>query len=96
MTKSEEKYKSLGTEEKIAENVKKIKGLFKDVSKEKRQFVNGLVYQFAVCTVTLERLVDEINEGEILENFEQGSQKFKRESPAVKSYNATVKSFTML
>ena len=96
MTKSEEKYKSLGTEEKIAENVKKIKGLFKDVSKEKRQFVNGLVYQFAVCNVTLERLVDEINEGEILENFEQGSQKFKRESPAVKSYNATVKSFTML
>lgn len=32
MTKSEEKYKSLGTEEKIAENVKKIKGLFKDVT----------------------------------------------------------------
>lgn len=31
-----------------------------------------------------------------MENFEQGSQKFKRESPAVKSYNATVKSFTML
>ena len=36
MTKSEEKYKSLGTEEKIAENVKKIKGLFKDVNLQKR------------------------------------------------------------
>lgn len=60
------------------------------------QLADNLIYQFAVATVTLERLVDEINRGEVIEDFVQGSQKLRRENPALKSYNTTIKSFTAL
>lgn len=60
------------------------------------QFADGLIYQFAVTSVTLERLADEINNGDLIEDFVQGAQKLRRESPALKSYNATIKSFTTL
>lgn len=60
------------------------------------QLANNLVYQFAVATVTLERLVDEINRGEVIEDFVQGAQRFRRENPALKSYNTTIKSFAAL
>ena len=40
---------------------------------QKKQFADGLIYQFAVTTVTLERLVDEINAGDLIEDFVQGA-----------------------
>jgi len=55
-----------------------------------------LVYQLAVTTVTLERLVEEINNGDVIEIFVQGSQKLRRENPALRSYNTTIKSFSAL
>ncbi len=42
---------------------------------EKRQFAEGLINQFAVTSVTLERLADEINNGDLIEDFVQGAQK---------------------
>ena len=45
-------------------------------------------------TVTLNKLQKEINEKGVIERFEQGKQNFLRESPALKSYNATFKNYT--
>ena len=39
---------------------------------------------------------EEINGGELIEDFVQGSQSMRRESPALRSYNTTIKSFTAL
>ena len=89
-------YESLSTPEKIEVKKKKIKRLFKELPAEKKQFAEGLIYQFAVVSVTLERLADEINNGDLIEDFVQGAQKLRRESPALKSYNSTVKSFATL
>ena len=89
-------YESLSTPEKIEVKKKKIKRLFKELPAEKMQFAEGLIYQFAVVSVTLERLADEINNGDLIEDFVQGEQKLRRESPALKSYNSTVKSFATL
>lgn len=89
-------YESLQTADKIEVKRKKIAKLFKDLPPEKKQFAEGLVYQFAVTTVTLERLVEEINNGDLIEDFKQGTQELRRENPALKSYNATIKSFTSL
>ena len=89
-------YESLSTPEKIELKKKKIKRLFKELPAEKMQFAEGLIYQFAVASVTLERLADEINNGDLIEDFVQGAQKLRRESPALKSYNSTVKSFATL
>ena len=84
------------TEEKIARVVRSIKVLFREIPDKKRKFVDSLIYQYAVTTVTLERLVAELNNDAILEDFKQGSQQFRRESPALRGYNTTIKSFTSL
>ena len=75
---------------------KKIKRLFREMPPEKRQFAEGLINQFAVTSVTLERLADEINNGDLIEDFVQGAQKLRRESPALRAYNTTIKSFSAL
>ncbi len=90
------KYEEMTNDEKIKTNERRIKRLFRDIEKDRRQFVDAIIYQFAFTTVTLERLVAELNSGEVLEHFEQGSQKFLREHPALRSYNTTVKSFIAL
>ena len=59
---------------------RKIKRLFREMPPEKRQFAEGLINQFAVTSVTLERLADEINNGDLIEDFVQGAQKLRRES----------------
>lgn len=89
-------YESLPIDQKIEAKKKKIQKLFKELPPEKKQFADGLIFQFAVTTVTLERLVDEINSGDLIENFKQGAQELRRENPALKSYNTTIKSFTAL
>lgn len=96
MAKSKISYESLSTAEKIAVKKRKIAKLFRELPPEKKQFADSLIEQFAVSTVTMERLVEEINNGDLIEDFVQGSQKLRRENPALKSYNATVKSFTAL
>ena len=96
MGNSKKSYEKLTTEEKIEQKRKKTSRLFRDLPTEKAQFAEGLIYQFAVSTVTLERLVAEINAGNLVEDFKQGSQEFRRENPALRGYNATIKSFTAL
>ena len=87
---------SLSIEEKIRRKKRKIAKLFRDLPSEKKAFADSLIDPFAVAAVTLERLADEINEGDLIEDFKQGAQELRRENPALKSYNATVKSFTAL
>ena len=96
MAANKKSYDELSISEKIEAKKKKIKRLFREMPPEKRQFAEGLINQFAVTSVTLERLADEINNGDLIEDFVQGAQKLRRESPALKSYNATIKSFTTL
>ena len=82
--------------EKIDAKKRKIKKLFRDLPTEKKQFAEGLINQFAVTSVTLERLADAINNGDLIEDFVQGAQKMRRESPALRAYNTTIKSFSTL
>ena len=96
MAANKKSYDELSVSEKIEAKKKKIKRLFREMPPEKRQFAEGLINQFAVTSVTLERLADEINNGDLIEDFVQGAQKLRRESPALTSYNATIKSFTTL
>ncbi len=96
MANRKKRYEDMEIPERIEEKKKKIRKLFRDLPREQLQFAEGLIYQFAVATVTLERLVDEINKGDVIENFKQGAQELRRENPALKSYNTTIKSFAAL
>lgn len=96
MAKPKISYESLSIAEKVEVKKRKIAKLFRELPAEKKQFADGLIEQFAVSAVTLERLAEEINNSELIEDFVQGTQKLRRENPALKSYNATIKSFTVL
>lgn len=96
MAKSKKSYDELSNNEKINEKKRKIKRLFHSLTADRKQFADALIAQFAVTSVTLERLADEISNGDLIEDFVQGSQSLRRESPALKAYNATIKSFTTL
>lgn len=76
MAKSKIPYESLSISDKIEVKRKKIQRLFRDLPAERKQFADGLIYQFAVTTVTLERLVEEINAGDLIEDFKQGAQRY--------------------
>ena len=75
---------------------KKVRTCFANLPEDKQKFIEEPLHQLAVTQVTLERLAEEINTGEVIEIFVNGSQKMRRENPALKSYNATVKSYTAL
>lgn len=96
MTKEKTIKTDIPIEKKISSAERKVKAFFKNLPTEKLKFIEPLIHQLAFIQVTLDRIVEEINNSDILEDFEQGSQKFKRENPALKSYNATVKSYTLL
>ena len=92
MAKSKIPYESLSISDKIEVKRKKIQRLFRDLPAERKQFADGLIYQFAVTTVTLERIVEEINAGDLIEDFKQGAQQLRRETPTIKSFTSLSKS----
>ena len=96
MATEKKTYEELPISEKIEAKKRKIKKLFRDLPPEKKRFAEGLINQFAVTSVTLERLADEINNGDLIEDFVQGAQRLRRESPALKAYNTTIKSYSAL
>lgn len=75
---------------------KKIKSFFKNISEDKKKFMTEPIHQLAVTQIILERLSEEIQKGDVIELFVQGKQKIRRENPALKSYNTTIKSYTVL
>ena len=83
-------------EKRIKAEIRRVKPLFANLTEDKIKFADKVICQFATTQIILERLADEINNNDILENFEQGLQKFKRENPALKAYNSTIKSYTTL
>ena len=84
MAEEKKTYEDMSNPEKIDAKKRKIKKLFRDLPTEKKQFAEGLINQFA------------INNGDLIEDFVQGAQKMRRESPALRAYNTTIKSFSTL
>ena len=69
MAEEKKTYEDMSNPEKIDAKKRKIKKLFRDLPTEKKQFAEGLINQFAVTSVTLERLADAINNGDLIEDF---------------------------
>lgn len=81
----------------LEKEVKKIynryKKLFKPIGEDKISAYDDLLKNIAFMTFTLNTLQNEIKEKGVVEKFEQGSQNFLRENPALKSYNTTIKNY---
>lgn len=96
MEKEEKTKRDLEIEKNINAAERKIKAFFKKMELNKKKMIEPPIHQLAMMQVTLERLSAEINEGDIIEDFVQGAQKFRRENPALKAYNSTIKNYTAL
>lgn len=69
------------------------KKIFIDLDIKEQEINEDLIKNIAFMVVTLNKLQEEIDEKGVIEKFEQGKQNFLRESPALKSYNITIKNF---
>lgn len=96
MAAAKKSCEDLPIDKRISKAERKIKSFFKNIDDEKKRFIAEPIHQLAVTQILLERLSEELENGDVIEWFEQGSQKIKRENPALKSYNATIKSYTAL
>jgi len=83
-------YSPLDKENQIKKEMLKLKRLFKNLPKDKQRAAEGLIQEAAFMRVTLEETRYIIDQEGILEHFEQGAQKFLREHPATKVYNAMI------
>jgi len=78
----------------IKKQIKTLRSIFENVDDNKKIFVYNLIEELCFMNVTLKVLKADINHNGAQELFEQGLQKFKRESPSMKSYIALQKNFT--
>ena len=90
MSKGKPNNADLSIEERIKKAEKKLKPFFAALDEEKKKFLAEPIHQLAVSQVILERLSEEIAKGDVIELFENGKQKMRRENPALKSYNSTI------
>lgn len=66
------------------------------VPEDRRAVAERLADELAFMAQTLYSLRKAVADRGVVELFEQGSQKFLRESPALKGYNTTVQRYSLL
>ncbi len=74
----------------IKKELRKLRRLFRPLPRDERQAAEGLIHEAAFMKVTLEETRAIIDREGVVELFEQGKQKFLREHPATKVYNAMI------
>ena len=87
-------YVPMDKEKQIKKEMLKLKRLFKNLPRDKQRAAEGLIQEAAFMRVTLEETRYIIDQEGIIEQFEQGTQKFLREHPATKVYNAMINRYT--
>lgn len=73
-----------------------IKQILEKIPEDKKAIAGRLADELIFIQETLTDLKSQIKEHGTVEHFEQGKQNFLRESPALKSYNNTVKQYSNL
>ena len=78
----------------IKKEVSRLNKIFKELDKNRKSSVDGLIQEAAFMRATLHDLKNDINENGVLDNMQQGEYSILRESPALKSYNSTIQRYT--
>ena len=87
-------YDEIEKDKQIKKEIRRLRQLFKDLPQNKKKAAEGLIQEAAFMKVTLEETRYIIDKEGILENFEQGKQKFVREHPATKVYNTMIQRYS--
>lgn len=83
-------------EEDIKKEIETLKKLLADVDTNKLEIANGLIQSAAFMKTTLAELEETVNAQGVLDLFEQGDYSYNREHPALKSFNTTIKSYSVV
>ncbi len=75
--------------------LKQLEDIFKEIHKDKKELVQGLIEQSCFMYVQLTELNEIIQKKGVVDNFKQGKQQFYREHPATKTYNAMIKNYNL-
>lgn len=74
-------------------NLEELRDLFKSLPDDKKLLAEKLLDRAIFMSNVLDELEKHIGEHQSIEYFVQGAQKMWRESPALKSYNTTIKNY---
>lgn len=86
--------KKLERDKKIKQEINRLNKIYKELPKEEKKIMDGLVQEAAFMKIQLEETRIDILENGLTEQFEQGSQKFERERPLVKTYLSFIQRYT--
>lgn len=87
-------YDEVEKDKQIKKEIRKLHRLFKNLPADKKKAAEGLIQEAAFMKVTLEEARYIIDSEGIIELFEQGTQRFKREHPATKVYNTMIQRYS--
>jgi prefoldin subunit 5 len=80
----------------ISKDMKQLRELLKQIPADRQAIAQSLYNELEFMQKTLETLKKQIDEEGPVSMFEQGAQKFLREHPALKGYNAMVQRYSLL
>lgn len=80
-------------DERIQNEIKRLKQIFKDIPKNECDAVVKLIDNVAFMSITLEDLIKKINSEPLVVETINGSQSFSKENPAITSYNKMYSNF---
>ena len=80
----------------ICTDIEKLNKLIPLMPKEKQHIAKDLAGEIVFMADTLEKLKAQINEHGVVDWFEQGSNGYFRESPALKGYNTTIQRYSLI
>lgn len=78
------------------QNIRKLKKLLKLIPEDRKAIGEKLIEEISFMSITLTELKNTISDQGVVDLFEQGKQKFMRESPALKAYNTTIQRYSLL
>ncbi len=85
-------FKQLSKEERTKKEFGRLKKIFKDLAKDKKDIVISLLHNAAFMTITLEDLQIQINENGVMSEYQNGAEQWgTKKSPEVEIYNTMIK-----
>ena len=87
---------SISQDTTICKDMKQLKKMIKQIPEDRKPIAEKLAKEIVFMGETLDELKEAVKENGAVDLFEQGKQKFMRESPALKAYNTTIQRYSLL
>ena len=85
----------LTREQKITKEVRRLNTIYKDVQKQNKSIIEGLIQRAAYMRITLEEMEKDLSENGYVEMFSQSEKAdpYERERPVARLYNTMNKNY---